>query len=228
MVGPRQAFTFLDVGGYNYQLGQYERDHQKFPNRIIVGTESYPKDIANIWRIVEKNPYVLGDFVWTCMDYLGEAGTRRRAPRQRARGVLRRLLRRPGHLRFQEAGVLLPRRGLGTSANWRCSCIARFRKAAARSVAGWGWPDELASWTWPGSEGKPMQVNVYSQCDSVRLELNGKEIATKQINGGRLTARFEVPYAAGELKAVGLKNGKIVATKVLRTRRPREEDPAHR
>jgi beta-galactosidase len=86
------------------------------------------------------------------------------------------------------------------------------------SVAGWGWPDELASWTWPDSEGKPMQVAVYSQCDTVRLELNGKEIATKQIsNGGRLTARFEVPYTAGELKAVGLKNGKIVATKSLRT-----------
>ncbi len=62
-----------------------------------------------------------------------------------------------------------------------------------------------------------MQVAVYSQCDSVRLELNGKEIATKQVNGGRLTARFEVPYAAGELKAVGLKNGKKAATKVLRT-----------
>ncbi len=96
------------------------------------------------------------------------------------------------------------------------------------TVAGWGWPDELASWTWPGNEGTPMQVNVYSQCDSVRLELNGKEIATKQINGGRLTARFDVPYAAGELKAVGLKNGKVVATKILRTGRPREESPAHR
>jgi len=54
----------------------------------------------------------------------------------------------------------------------------------------------------------------------VRLELNGKEIATKQINGGRLTARFEVPYAAGELKAVGLKDGKTVATKTLRTAGP--------
>jgi beta-galactosidase len=62
-----------------------------------------------------------------------------------------------------------------------------------------------------------LQVNVYSQCDTVRLELNGKEIATKPINGGRLTARFEVPYAAGELKAIGLKNGTVVATKTLRT-----------
>ena len=109
-----KAFTFLDVGGYNYQVGQYERDHQKFPNRIMVGTESYPRDIASIWRTVEKDPWVLGDFVWTCMDYLGEAGTRRRAPRQRERGVFRLLLRRPGHLRFQEAAVLLSRRGLGT------------------------------------------------------------------------------------------------------------------
>ena len=65
-----------------------------------------------------------------------------------------------------------------------------------------------------------MKVAVYSQCDTVRLELNGKGIATNQISGGRLTARFEVPYAAGELKAVGLKNGKIVATKILRTAGP--------
>jgi beta-galactosidase len=88
------------------------------------------------------------------------------------------------------------------------------------TVAGWGWPDELASWTWPGNEGRQMQINVYSQCDSVRLELNGKEIGVQQINGGRLTARFEAPYAAGELKAVGLKNGKVVAMKILRTAGP--------
>ncbi len=68
-----------------------------------------------------------------------------------------------------------------------------------------------------------MQVDVYSQCDTVRLELNSKEIATRQINGGRLTARFEVPYAAGELKAVGLKNGKKAATEVLHTVGPAQK-----
>jgi beta-galactosidase len=62
-----------------------------------------------------------------------------------------------------------------------------------------------------------MQVNVYSRCDSVRLELNGKEISTKQVNAARWTARFDVPYAAGELKAFGIKDGKTVATNVLRT-----------
>jgi len=65
-----------------------------------------------------------------------------------------------------------------------------------------------------------MHINVYSRCDSVRLELNGKAIATNQISGGSVTAHFEAPYAAGELKAVGLSNGKIVATKILRTAGP--------
>ena len=214
-----KAFTFLDVGGYNYQPGQYESDHRKFPDRIMVGTESYPRDIANIWRLVGKNPYVLGDFVWTSMDYLGEAGT--------------------GSARVgNETGVYfasgcgdLDICGFKKPASyyrdvvWGISPLEVFvhrpiPEGRRETVNGWGWPDELASWTWPGNEGKTMQVNVYSQCDSVRLELNGKEIGVQQINGGRLTAHFEAPYAAGELKAVGLKNGKVVATKILRTAGP--------
>ncbi len=213
-----KAFTFLDVGGYNYQHGQYVRDHQKFPNRIIVGTESYPKDLPDIWRIVERNPYVLGDFVWTCMDYLGEAGV----------GAARLDNERGEYFDsycgdLDLCGFRKPvsyYRGVV----WDVSPLEVFvhrpiPEGRRESVAGWGWPDELASWTWPESEGKPIQVAVYSKCDSVRLELNGKEIGTKRIDS-RLTARFEVPYAAGELKAVGLKEGKAVATKVLRTLGP--------
>jgi beta-galactosidase len=213
-----KAFSFLDVGGYNYQVGQFEKDHVTFPKRIIFGSESYPNDIANLWRIVERDSWVIGDFVWTSMDYIGEAGV--------------------GGARLDSGGTAGP---------WYVSdCgnldLCGFKKAASyyrdvawglsqlevfvhrptpegrhESVAQWGWPDELASWTWPGHENQTMQVNVYSRCDTVRLELNGKAIATNQINGGRLTARFEVPYAAGELKAVGLKNGKTVVTKTLRT-----------
>lgn len=214
-----KAFTFLDVGGYNYQVGQYERDHQKFPNRIIVGTESYPKDIVSLWRVVERNPYVLGDFEWTGMDYLGEAACgSARLDNERANGWpwfdancgdldICGFKKAPSYYR---------------DVVWGRSELEMFvhrpiPQGRREIVSGWGWPDELKSWTWPGNDGQPMQVAVYSQCDTVRLELNGKEIATKQINGGRLTARFDVPYAAGELKALGLKNGKIVATKILRT-----------
>ena len=165
-----KAFTFLDVGGYNYQHGQYVRDHQKFPNRIIVGTESYPKDLPDIWRIVERNPYVLGDFVWTCMDYLGEAGV----------GAARLDNERGEYFDsycgdLDLCGFRKPvsyYRGVV----WDVSPLEVFvhrpiPEGRRESVAGWGWPDELASWTWPESEGKPIQVAVYSKCDSVRLEL---------------------------------------------------------
>jgi beta-galactosidase len=85
-------------------------------------------------------------------------------------------------------------------------------------VSGWGWPDETRSWNWPGQEGKPLQVAVYSRCDSVRLELNGKVIGEEPVSAAtKLTAKFDVPYQPGELRAVGLIGGKPVASAVLRT-----------
>jgi beta-galactosidase len=83
-------------------------------------------------------------------------------------------------------------------------------------VSAWGWPDERQSWTWPGSEGQPLEVTVYSSCQSVRLELEGKEIATQPVND-KMVARFKVPYQPGELRAVGLTDGKRVARASLRT-----------
>ncbi|HEY0433688.1 MAG TPA: glycoside hydrolase family 2 TIM barrel-domain containing protein, partial [Chitinophagaceae bacterium] len=68
------AFGLLDVGGYNYQFGRYEADHEKYPGRIMMGTESVPLDALGNWEAVEKHSYVIGDFVWTAMDYLGETG----------------------------------------------------------------------------------------------------------------------------------------------------------
>jgi beta-galactosidase len=99
-------------------------------------------------------------------------------------------------------------------------------------VSNWGWPDETRSWNWAGQEGKPpkgqasrrkafgrpLQVAVYSRCDSVRLELNGKVIGEKPVSAAtKLTARFEVPYAPGELRAFGLVNGRVVAQTELKT-----------
>ena len=213
------AFSFLDVGGYNYQAGNYERDHQTFTNRIIVGTESYPRDFAQYWRGVENNSYVLGDFVWTGMDYLGEAGIGS-ARLDNTRGETWPWFNANcGDLDL--CGFKKPQSYFRDVVQGRSELEVFVHRPIPEGrrevVSGWGWPDELASWSWPDNDGKPMQVNVYSRCDSVRLELNGKEIATRQITGNRWTARFDVPYAAGELKAVGLKNGQPVATKLLRT-----------
>ena len=68
------AFLHLDIGGYNYLPQKYESDHARHPERVIMGTESYPKDFFEYWSLVEKHPYVIGDFVWTALDYLGESG----------------------------------------------------------------------------------------------------------------------------------------------------------
>jgi beta-galactosidase len=72
----------------------------------------------------------------------------------------------------------------------------------------WGWSDELRSWTWPGLEGKPMQVRVYTSGDQVKLQLNGKELASKDLTAkDALRAEFTVPYAPGELKAIAYEHG---------------------
>jgi beta-galactosidase len=85
-------------------------------------------------------------------------------------------------------------------------------------VSMWGWPDERQSWNWTGNEGQKLQVNVYSNYPEVRLELNGKVIGTKTVSAAtKLTAAFEVPYEAGELKAIALKDGKEMESKILKT-----------
>ena len=69
-----RAFDYIEVGGYNYEWKHYEADHDSFPNRIMYGSESFPKEMAQNWNLVDKHPYILGDFVWTAIDYVGEAG----------------------------------------------------------------------------------------------------------------------------------------------------------
>src|ERR1019366_7878612 len=68
------AFRHLDIGGYNYLPEHYETDHARNPQRVMMATESYPKDFFDYWSLVEKHPYIIGDFVWTAMDYFGESG----------------------------------------------------------------------------------------------------------------------------------------------------------
>jgi beta-galactosidase len=221
-----KAFTFLDVGGYNYEPMMYEGDHKKFPDRIMVGTESYPGELVDYWRLVEKHPYVIGDFVWTGMDYIGEAGC--------------------GHMRFDNEPSDFGRGWPWFNAFCGDLDICGFRKPQSffrdvvwgrsplemmvhrplppgrtEQMSRWGWPDELPSWTWPGEEGMTLEVTVYSACDTVRLELNGKEIATRKLGeDDEFRAKFGVPYQPGELRAVGLKQGTIVAARTLRSAGP--------
>jgi beta-galactosidase len=217
------GFKHLDIGGYNYLPQYYEADHARNPKRVMVGTESYPKDFFDYWTFVEKHSYIIGDFVWTSMDYFGETGI--------------------GHtwLSNEKDSFLKPwpwfnawcgdidvcgfkkPQSYYRDVVWRRSQIEMMvhtpmADGVRENVSGWGWPDETQSWNWPGQEGKPLQVAVYSRCDNVRLELNGKVIGEKPVSTAtKLTAKFDVPYQPGELRAVGLVGGKPVASAALRT-----------
>ncbi len=214
------AFSSLDVGGYNYQLGQYIPDHQRFPERVMYGSETYPHAILDGWRLVEAHPWVIGDFVWTAWDYLGEVGlggsVLDNEPGSRQYPYFNAFCGDVDLCGFKKA-PLYYREVVWGDSSLNLAVHAPIPPGRREVVGLWGWPDERQSWTWPGSEGQPLDVTVYSSCAAVRLELNGKEISSQPVND-RLTARFKVPYQPGELRAVGLsKDGKVVASASLRT-----------
>ncbi len=219
----KPVFALLDVHGYNYQWKQYEPDHEGFPERIMIGTESIAGEAFENWSMVEKHPYVIGDFVWTGMDYLGESGIGSTKldndttsflppwPWYNANcGDISILGYKKPQMYYRDV-------------IWRNSQLEMvvhepIPDGRSEVVSFWGWPNEWKSWNWEGHEGSPVQVSVYSRCDEVRLELNGKVIGTKPVSEDtKLTASFELPYEAGELTALGIKDGKEVVRQVLKT-----------
>ena len=209
-----QAFALLDIGGYNYQMSLYESDHEQYPGRIMAGTESFPLEALENWNLVEKHPYIIGDFVWTAFDYLGEASI--------------------GHSTYDKTetsqffvgwpwynswcgdidiiGNKKPQ-SYYRDVVWRNSPIAMavhepMPEGLIENTSKWGWPNELQSWTWPGAEGKSLIVRIFSRAHMVRLFLNGIVIGEQEIKDGSITAVFNVPYQSGSLKAVNVENGK--------------------
>jgi beta-galactosidase len=202
---------------------QYESDHKQFPQRIMAGTESVPQHAWQNWQLVEKNNYVIGDFVWTAMDYLGESGIGHTVC-----DTAKDNFSKPwpwfnswcGDIDL--AGNKKPQ-SYFRDIVWKRSKIeiavhTPLPEGCKEKISYWGWPDEQQSWTFPGHDGMKFKVNVYSGSPLVRLELNGKVIGEKKISdSARLTATFEVPYAPGELKAIAIEDGKEVAAVMLKT-----------
>jgi len=216
-----------DVCGYNYQLHRAPSDHERVPSRVIVQTESYPRDAFVNWKMVQDHNYILGDFVWTALDYLGESGIGR--------------WYYPGDVPLEHyQGKMFPWHGAYCGdidlTGWR-KPISHYRTMlynnneklymAVREpnpdsgkikITSWAvWPT-WESWTWPGYEGKEIQVEVYSKYPKVRLYLNDKligEQATSQEE--QFKATFNVSYAKGELKAVGVVDNKEVEATILQT-----------
>ncbi len=217
------AFELLDVGGYNYQWKQYEPDHKTFPKRIMVGTESVPQEAFENWQQVEKHQWVIGDFVWTGMDYLGESGIGHAVLDNQKETFS---MPWPWFVSYcgdiDICGFKKPQ-SYYRDVVWRRSRLelavhAPLPEGRTEKVSYWGWPDERQSWNWSGFKGQKLKVRVFTRCQSVRLELNGNVVAEKDVSDeNRLIAEFEVPYEPGELRAVGIENGKDTISKVLKT-----------
>jgi beta-galactosidase len=188
----------------------------------MVGTESFPSEVDTLWGLIERSPYVIGDFVWTAMDYLGEAALGRTGLASDSLG--------PDPYPWFAAycgdidliGQQKPQ-SLVRDVIWGLSPLAMLvqrpiPEGQKEFIAPWGWRDELPSWTWPDAVGKPLAVRLYTAGDRVDLLLNGTSLGTKALTPkDKGIAEFAVPYAPGIVEGVAYRGGKQIGRQRLET-----------
>lgn len=200
----------LDIAGYNYGSGRYPLEEKQHPERIIFGSETFPQDIYKNWEMVKKYPYVLGDFMWTSWDYLGEAGI---GAWSYTGGMP---FNRPYPWVLAGAGVI-DICGVPDGSCRYASTVWGLEKApriavkpvnhpgvrVSRSV--WRGTNAIESWAWSGCEGNKAEVEVYSDAHAVELLVNGKSLGKKKIK--ECKAIFKTRYASGKIEAVAYDAG---------------------
>jgi beta-galactosidase len=223
----------LDVAGYNYHSDQFTSEHAKLPDKVMYTAESLPKDAFPYWREVETKPWVVGDFVWTAVDYIGESGIGWMGYSQ----DWQKLGPYPWHLAYcgeiDATGRKRPaayyREVLWKTGIDPISAFVRQPEGTADlpdrhlfpivpSHLDWALDDVHPSWTWPGQEGRPLEVDVYSEFPEVELFLNGKTLGRKAVGlETEYKAAYKVPYAPGQLVAVGYRDGREAGRWSLQT-----------
>lgn len=219
----KDAFAKVDVAGYNYAFGRYSGDRKKYPERIILGSESMPGDIPSIWQRVTSVPGVIGDFMWTGWDYLGEAGIGTWSYGKEPGGI-----DKPYPALLAGTGAI-DITGMPGAPTFLSRAVWDLLDAPAIAVrppinAGkrtnktpWRSTDAISSWAWRGTKGK-VSVEVYSSDDEVELILNGRSIGRKKSGKQvKFMTRFSVPYEQGEVVAIGYRNGSESGRSSLRS-----------
>ncbi len=219
-----KACAGVDIAGYNYMTARYEQDGKAYPNRVIVGSETYPPEIARNWELVERLPHVIGDFTWTGWDYIGEAGVGIPAYKWGEGGfgaAFPAQLAYPGD--FDITGFRRP-------ASYYREAVFGLRKKPYIAVQNpthygefliktpWVISDAATSWNWDGMEGKPAIVEVYAQGDEVELLLNGTSLGKKAAGKeAGFRTLFETTYEPGILTAISYENGHEIGRNELAT-----------
>jgi beta-galactosidase len=220
----REFNEALDLVGYNYLYSRYEWDGKHFPGRVMAGTETFPYTAYDFWKETERLPYVIGDFVWTSIDYLGESGI--------------------GKVTFEEGGMPFGAPYPYHLANCGDIDICGFKRPQSyyRDIlwgergtpyiaaldpqyfgkqarfSPWGWDPVEESWTFPGREGQTTRVDVYSDADEVELLVNGVSAGRKPAgDAAKNKASFEAVYQPGAIEAVSYRGGKEMGRAQLQT-----------
>jgi beta-galactosidase len=224
-----ESFAVLDVAGMNYADSRYPMDGQLFPDRIIVGSETWPTAIAENWALVRGDSRIIGDFTWTGWDYLGETGIGALryaddsgpAPTGMSAGYPELVAgcgdiditgrRRPVSY-FREIVF-----GLRSEPYIAVDRPDRYGQEATRATP-WAWSDSESSWSWPGAEGKPVRIEVYSDADEVELSLDGVSLGRASVGAERsFRAVFKIAYRPGELTATAYRDGRASTSSSIRS-----------
>lgn len=197
----RDISPALDIVGLNYASSRYDKDAEKYPDRLMIGTETMSADLPYNWNRVLRHKQLIGDFVWSAWDYIGE--TCMGWTYQSYKGLP--LLSGQGMIDITGlplAQMAFLRTVWGTETEPFLAVRPLNHSGETPSKGAWQFTNALDSWTWHGFEGKPTVAEVYTTADSVRLELNGKVIGTKKVRKNK--ALFSVKYAPGTLTAIAL------------------------
>lgn len=214
-----------DIVGYNYMIHKAEGDHERVPSRVMMQTESYPNDAWQNYRMAKDHSYVIGDFVWTAIDYIGESGIGRWYYEGDVEGEHYHRPLYPWHAAYcGDVDLTGLRKPISHYRSMLWNEDGEKLYMAVREPDGyngrvkttlWGtWPT-FASWNWPGHEGKPIEVEVYSRYPKVRLYQNGKLAGEKAAS--EMKATFTLDYAPGTLLAEGIDGDKVMETVSLET-----------
>lgn len=217
----KDAFAAMDVAGYNYGILRYKGDFRRHPDRVIVGSETFCSDARMFWNIAKEHPALIGDFVWSGIDYLGEVAVGSWEHADYAPDFT-------GGVGWMTAGsgrLDLNGRPLAEALYTRVAFdldkiavgVVRADKAFDKhSPSAWKLSGAWNSWSWDGCDGNKTVVEVYTTCPRAAVYINGKKVGEKKV-GKNARAYFKVTYQKGELVAVGLdkKGNELCRTSLL-------------
>lgn len=206
-VKTRDAFANMDIAGYNYGIYRYKNDLKKYPQRLILGSETFCNDAYKFRELAKQEPRLVGDFVWAGMDYLGEVmvGSWEYADYAETFDG------GPGWVSAGSGRIDLTGKPLGEALYTRVALEADNGPYIAvcpvnhtgdrHSPSAWKMTNAMPSWSWTGCEERKANVEVYARAARVELVLNGHTVGSKTLKNDCL-AKFSIPYESGTLEAV--------------------------